>query len=247
VGPAPVTERILILASAGDCAALRLPERLSRPEVMVLTPADLSRPGWCYRPGAERSELVAGGKALGSERIAAVVTRLAWVPELELAHIDPGDRAYVAAEMGAFLLAWLSELRCPVANRPGPSCLCGPFWRHERWIALAAGLGLAVEPARRAVASAGAAVPHPAYANGGIAITVVGDRCFGDAEPALLDGALRLARATGVETLTVSFSDRTQGGRLIAASPWPRLDDDDVAQALVEHLVRESIPARVQR
>lgn len=236
-----MTGRILIVASAGDEAALRLPERLSRPEIVVMTPADLSRPGWLYRPGTDRSALVAGGETLKSEQIAAVVTRLAWISELELGHIAAGDRAYVAAEMGAFLLAWLSEFRGPVANRPGPTCLCAPFWRHERWIARASELGLAVEPVRRAVANPDARDPHSAGPHRGVKLTVIGDSCGGEAHEVLRDGLLRLARATGVETLTARFSDPEPGARLIAVSPWPDLDDDEAAGALLDRLAARSL------
>src|SRR6266545_2541670 len=121
------SKRIVVLASAADQVAFTLHDRLSRSDVAVLTPRDLSRPGWFYRPGTRGSALVADGEEFGSEEIAALVTRLPWVSEFELPQIVEGDRAYVASEMGAFLIAWLSELACPVANRPSPSCLCGPF------------------------------------------------------------------------------------------------------------------------
>jgi hypothetical protein len=224
------------LASAADDVALSLPNRLSRSDVVVVTPGDLSQPGWCYLPGTCASTIVAAGEVLGSEEIAAVVTRLPWVSEFELPQIVPSDRAYVAAEMGAFLLAWLSELACPVANRPRPNCLCGPFWRHERWVAEAARAGLAVEPVRRLVSADGAQY-LPSTCRSRISITVVGERCFGKADEQLLEQALCLARATGVETLTVHFSDTGAGMRFFTANPWPCLEDDEVASALLDHLV----------
>jgi hypothetical protein len=179
---------------------------------------------------------VADGQVLGSEEIAAVVTRLPWVSEFELPQIVPADRAYVAAEMGAFLLAWLSELACPVANRPSPNCLCGPFWRHERWVAEAARAGLTVESARSSVNAYGAEYV-PSSSPGRISVTVVGERCFGEADEQLLAQSRSLARATGVETLTVHFSDSGAGMRFLTANPWPRLEEDEVASALLDHLV----------
>jgi len=180
--------------------------------------------------------MVADGEVLGSEEIAAVITRLPWVSEFELPQIVPADRAYVAAEMGAFLVAWLSELACPMANRPSPNCLCGPFWRHERWVAEAARAGLAVEPARRSFSAEGAQYLPPSCCNR-INITVVGERCFGEADEQLPEQALCLARATRVETLTVHFSDAGDGMRFFTANPWPCLDDDEVASALLDHLI----------
>jgi len=135
-------KRIIILASSADAVAIDLPARLARSDIAVVTPTDLSQPGWSYRPGRRESAIVVGGEMLQCHDIAAVVTRLPWVSDVELPHIVASDRSYVAAEMGAFLLAWLSEIDCPVANRPRPNCLCGPFWRHERWVLEAARIGL---------------------------------------------------------------------------------------------------------
>lgn len=209
----------------------------------MLTPGDLSRAGWCYRPGSDRSSIVAAGEALRADEIAGVITRLAWVSELELPQIAAADRAYVAAEMGALLLAWLSDLSCPIANRPSPTCLCGPFWRHERWIAEAARAGLAVEPARRVVTAGAADAPVPVSHEGAVAITVVGARCFGHAGRSLREAALRLARATGVETLTASFTDAGADARFLAASAWPALEDDLAAEALLDHLAAAAAEA----
>lgn len=229
-------KRTVVLASAADEVALSLPKRLSRRDVVVVTPGDLSQPGWCYRPGTGASAIIADGEVLGSDEIAAVVTRLPWVSEFELPQIVSADRAYVAAEMAAFLVAWLSELACPVANRPSPNCLCGPFWRHERWVAEAARAGLAVEPARRFVgADGGHYLPSNCRRRG--SVTIVGERSFGEGDEQLLAQALRLTRTIGVETLTVHFSDTGAGMRFFTANPWPCLEDDEVASALLDHLI----------
>jgi hypothetical protein len=226
----------VVLASAADEIALSLPHRLHRSDLIVVAPVDLSRPGWSYRPNAGASAIVAGGEVLGSEDIAAVITRLPWVSEFDLPQIVAADRAYVAAEMGAFLLAWLSELGCPVANRPRPNCLCGPFWRHERWVAEAARAGLAVEPACRSAGNAADQYP-PVNCRSRMSVTVVGERCFGEADELCRQQALHLARTTGVETLSVHFSDTGAGMRFLSANPWPCLEDDEVAHALLDHLV----------
>lgn len=232
-------KRTLVLASAADEVALRLPWQLARPEVVVITPRDLSRAGWCYRPGTDHSTLVAGSESLRSEQLAAVVTRLPWVSELELSHIVAGDRSYVAAEMGAFLTAWLTDLTCPVANRPSPSCLFGPFWRHEQWIAAAARAGLTVEPVRRVVSAHGVESPL-LLRHGQVDVTVVGETCFGAADESLIAQAHRLAEATGVETLRINFTHDGPDARFVAASPWPHLEDDAVATALLDHLAELS-------
>ena len=138
---------------------------------------------------------------------------------------------------GHFLLAWLSEIDCPVANRPRPNCLCGPFWRHERWVLEAARIGLDVEPVlRRANADGGEYVSRDSRA------TRPASRSSASVASATSTAnsarhALRLARATGVETLTAQFADSGAGMRFFTANPWPRLEDDEAATALLDHLV----------
>lgn len=244
-GSSGAGKRILVLASAADEVALGLPERLSRPDLLIVTPRDLSRSGWCYRPGESDSTLAVGGETIASERIAGVITRLPWITGAELAHIVPGDRAYVATEMVAFLVGWLSELACPVVNRPSPDYLCGPFWRRERWVAEAAVAGLAVEPVRRVLSRD---VEHPEPSPGKpVGLTVVGERCLGEADPRLAEQALALARATGVETLRVAFSHAGPDARFLTASPHPFLEDDAVAQALLDLFVPEPLPTPAGR
>lgn len=216
--------------------AIQLPVRLARPDVVVVTPSDLSRSGWSYRPGRRESAIVVGGETLGSHDIAAVITRLPWISEVELPHIIASDRSYVAAEMAAFLLAWLSEIDCPMANRPRPNCLCGPFWRHERWVLEAARIGLDVEPILRRANAEGGEYVSPKVARH-TSVTVVGERCVGEADGQLGAYALRLAQATGVETLTAHFADSGAGMRFFTANPWPSLEDDEAAIALLDHLV----------
>lgn len=232
-------KRIVILASAADEVALALPQRLSRPDVLVVTPADLSLPGWSYRPGSPGSVLVARGELLRSDEVAAVITRLPRLSEMELPQIIATDRAYVAAEMSAYLLAWLSEMDCPMANRPSPNCLCGPSWRHERWVTEASRAGLPVEPARRVVTAGAAEYLSPPCLNR-TSVTVVGQRVFGDAGDHLAEQALRLALAISVETLSVHFSDSGNGMRFFTANPWPSLENEEVASALLDYLTTQS-------
>src|SRR6187551_1082738 len=80
-------KQIVILASAADAVAIQLRVRLARPDVVVVTPSDLSRSGWSYRPGRRESTIVVGGETLWSHDIAAVITRLPWISEVELPHI----------------------------------------------------------------------------------------------------------------------------------------------------------------
>jgi hypothetical protein len=163
--------------------------------------------------------------------IDGVLVRLPYVPEDELAHIVPGDRSYVAQEMTAFLTAWLTELSCPVVNRPTAECLAGPGWGQEQWRQVAAGVGLAVAPRRiRIVAGS---EEEPAVVPTGIRVTIVGGRSVGSAPDGAADQARRLADAAGMALLEVHF---TSGLRFVGANPWPDISQPPVAGALLAHM-----------
>ena len=231
---------IVIVASCLDQAARALAARPRTDQVALLTCADLSVPGWRHYVAAVGTPAaVIGGREVALGEITAVAICLPSVSELELGHIVPADRAYVAAEMNAFLLSWLSELACPVVNRPSPTCLSGPYWRPEQWLHLAARIGLRVRPVnRRVTLAAGSAPPDPDSA--AVTVTVIGERCLGHDDPAIRDGARRLARAAGVEVLTVRVSTPEPDAVFLGAEPWPDLTCEETAGLLVEYLAATS-------
>src|SRR5512135_582318 len=127
---------LLVLGSGLDEKPRLLVERwLSLGEdAALVTPADLSRPGWrlrCGRPELTRAAV--GDRTVRRDEIDAVVTALAWIWPHDLPHVVPEDRDYVAQEMAAFLLAWLHELNCPVLDRPTPSSLTGCGRATLKW------------------------------------------------------------------------------------------------------------------
>lgn len=190
--------------------------------------------GWRYRVNDIDSCIaVADGRKLASYDICGVLNRLPCVFEEDLNRIIPPDRAYVASEMNAFLLSWLTDLRCPVLNRPTPLSLLGPYWHREKWIHTAARLGIPVAASRRRVVFPPAAPPENHQSGG---ITIVGRRCFGAPDAALAEQARLLADAAGVDFLTVQFSGSEPGSFFMGASLCPDVIVDDVADALVEYL-----------
>jgi hypothetical protein len=229
---------IIVVASSQDQAARELAARRGTDKVGVLTCADLSVPGWRhYAATAGSSVAVVAGHAVPVEDITGVVTCLPGVSELELLHIVPADRPYVAAEMTAFLLSWLSALSCPVVNRPSPSCLSGPYWRPEQWARAASRAGMRVRPVHRRVAVTGAVTPAVPEST---AVTVVGDRCLGHADPAVLAGARRLARVANVEMLTIRVSGPGRDATFLAADPCLDLASDETADAVLEYMAERS-------
>jgi hypothetical protein len=55
---------------------------------------------------------------------------------------DAVDREYAVMEMHAFLLSWLSSLKCVVINRPNPRSLGGAIRGPAEWLLLAGRAGL---------------------------------------------------------------------------------------------------------
>src|SRR5207248_5485047 len=116
---------ILIIASRFDRRAPALAARWHAHGAQVVTGTALSTAGWRYRAGAAEGAAVAG-VAVPVDAITGVLTLVPAITVDELPQIIASDREYVAAEMSAFLRAWLAALPCPVINRPTPTALAGP-------------------------------------------------------------------------------------------------------------------------
>ncbi len=225
----------VIVTNLRDQPAWSFAARLAAEGVCALTPHDLSMPGWHHHLGKrERATAVVGGREIDVTEIAGVVTRLGGVTTDDLPHIIPPDRGYVAAEMTAFLLSWLSELRCPVLNRPSPGCLVGPAWRQAQWVRAAADLGIPVRPAHRRLASTSDA-RNDSAAEAAASVTVVGNCCFGAVDGALLTSARRLATAAGVDLLAVYFAGAEADAELVGADFWPDISVPKVADAILAY------------
>jgi hypothetical protein len=234
---------IIIVASCLDQGARTLAARWGTDRVALLTCEDLSVPGWRhYVAAAGTCVAVIGGREVALGEITGVVTCLPSVSELELLHIVPADRAYVAAEMSAFLLSWLSTLNCPVVNRPSPTCLSGPYWRPEQWAYLASQVGMRVQPVHRRIAFT--EVPTPAVPESATA-TVIGERCLGQVDTTVMTAARRLARAANVEMLAVRVSGSGPDATFLGADPWPDLTSQETADAVLKYMEDAQASAHV--
>jgi hypothetical protein len=231
---------IIILASRWDSTAGAMAARCAHGPVGVMTPEDLCVSGWRQhlggrKRGASSSDVAVVQRRLVPQReITGVLTRLPWVTDGEVIEVAAHDRGYVATEMTAFLLFWLSQLRCPVLNRPTPTCLSGPYWRAEKWVHVAARAGIPVKAARRDTRSESAASALPPTT--GVAVTVVGRRIFGEAHPELLKQSRRLAELAEVALLTVRFAGAERGAAFVGADTFPALDDEKFKEAALEYL-----------
>lgn len=226
---------IVIVARQGDESARSLAARWSAHGALLLSPPDLSVSGWQYSPLAPEASIgVIGRRSICSSEITGVLTRLPWVFESELIHVAPNDRAYAASEMNAFLLALLDGLPCPLLNRPTSTCLSGPCWRNERWVHCAAGLGIPVCPVRREARPSEVWSLQEAQ-HSSKTVTVVGDRCFGEADKTLAHRARRLASAAGVDLLAVHFRAVDGEFRLLDADLWPDIGSTEVADGILDY------------
>ena len=227
---------LLVLAGRHDEGARSLAARWAADGAALLTPRGLSVEGWRHHLGSPSdSAAVVDGRAVPVEKLTGVLTRLWSVGLQDLPHIVPQDREYVSIEMSAFLTSWLSSLKCPVLNRPTPTCLAGPNWQPEEWAHRAARLGIPIRPVERRTAF-GAGPPPPPAAEERFTVTVVGARCLGTEDETLRLHARRLAEHAGAGLLDVYFDCDDARARFVGANLWPDIGSPDVADAILEHL-----------
>jgi hypothetical protein len=229
---------LVVVAGHGDVGAPALVERWRAWDAVRLSPDDLSTPGWRHQPGVASapSRAVVEGRVVDVGAIRGVLTRLPCVVADDLPRIVPEDRGYVAAEMTAFLTAWLSGLTCPVLNRPSPGSLAGPCWARERWVRLAGEAGVPARPVRRR-ARLGVDEPPEEIVGRATTVTVVGRRSFGPAGAPVHGWARRLAEAAGAEILAAHFVGDGDGAALLTADVWPDMTSPEVADAVLERLL----------
>ncbi len=213
---------LLVLGSALDSAPLLLARRWQRAgrDVAVVTPADLSRPGWrlrCGRPAESTAGLAE--RVLTGPDIEGVVSALAVVGPWDLAHIADGDRDYVAQEMSAFLLAWMSELSCPVIDQPTALSLAGCGRSPYEWAAIARRQGLCADPL---------------WSGESIGVTVVGGRAASHSrDDPLAAAAVTIAAAAGRSLVTLRFAAGAGSPTVVGADARPEVGDDAAADALL--------------
>lgn len=226
---------ILILASATDDSARALAQRWASSGARLLLPQDLLRAGWQYHLGHIRDSVsVADGERFSAGDLGGVLTRISSISPHELIEVAPEDRSYIAQEINAFLVAWLSALPIPVVNRPTPICLSGPSWSHGQWVHAAANAGMRATPARR-IAPGVAHEPYLPLSGTPMVITVVGKNCVGIADSVLRSHARKLAVASSTALLSVTFSGGGRDATFLSASTSPDLSSAEIADAVLDH------------
>lgn len=204
---------LIVLAHDHDRVAAAFAESRSASgsATSLVTPRDVSSPGWTLEVGEpQAATLAANGRVLAAHDLLGIITRLSWVHPGDLPHVRPEDRNYVASEVAAFLVAWLSAVTCPVVNRPSARALCGPGWVRSRWRHEAAVAGFGV---RGGANCADASLET---------CLVVGDQVIGSCSEKRRASALALANSAGVTFLSI-LHDR---GRFHSAAALPTLQPD---------------------
>jgi hypothetical protein len=171
---------------------------------------------------------VVAGQKVALSGIEAAVSTMDTVTSGDLPQIVREDRAYVAAEMRAFLLAWLTTIPCPVLNRPTPLSLAGCGWRPEQWALAAAAHGIPTETVVE---------PPDDRADADVTFTVsqVGDE-VADAPSDIVARWMRQLMVTArMRTLQARFRDGTPP-RLISATVVPDFRRAELAAAALAML-----------
>jgi hypothetical protein len=237
---------LLVLASRSDRGAATLASGWAAQDAQLITPASLSQPGWVWnRRSAKDSFLAVEGGRHPIRAVTGVVSFMPVVDPGELDHIVVDDRTYIASEMTAFLVAWLSWLSdegIPVLNRPTPFSLTGPALHPEQWLQAAARAGLPIEPAHRRVSPGPGLVAEPVPA-AILAYPVIDGACLPASDgtrlpEALRDGVCRLADAVGASMLTAAFVESE--GALRFSGGFPTVDGSraEVADAIASLIAR---------
>lgn len=221
---------LLLLVHRGDEPAHAFAADLPDGAARVMTCAQLCELGVRWRmddsaAGTPQISWRAGEPAL--DDIDGVITRLTVIGDGDLPHIVEPDRAYVAAEMHAFLLALLDALPYPLLNRPSPACLYGPALRNLQWREHARALDIPVAPMR-----AGDSAPER---DAVVDATLIGERVVGTDDARLARWSRALAARVGATYLAVRFHGRAEAWRFVGAETYPRLELPSVRAALVEH------------
>ena len=226
---------ILIVASELDSVAHETAAKWPGCSAAILTPRDLCTKGWRIETqDFENGSIVVNGVVAPVQQVTGVVTLLQLVSHYELFRINEADRKYAASEINAFLMYFLSRLKCRVLNRPSAYCLSGPSWHPTQWMWACRRAGVPVETSSAYSAPlVGGPEMEPKCCR---SVSIVGNACLGDGSPHSASVAL-LAKFARVEFLAARFTMGVKGEVLHSISTVPDLRDETISKAVYEHLM----------
>lgn len=125
---------------------MELCARQGADNVALLTDAELSvGMGWSYshEKNIIRSKMrLSDGRSFTSDEVTAVFNRLRYLNAAHFTTFDDLDREYAVGEMFAFVLSWLTSLKCPVINPAGVRGFSYSNRNFLEWFKLAGEVGL---------------------------------------------------------------------------------------------------------
>jgi hypothetical protein len=200
---------IVVAGSRHDPVALDLVRRW--PGAALCDADDLTTRGWNWPATSATAERiwVIDGATLPDREVTGVFLRRSGVYADEFPHTHHDDRDYLAAEAHAFLVFVLATTGATVVNPDVDGALGAEALRPERWMPVAARVGLAVAPLR--IASAERQLQRDAAT----IIEVVGGEPLPAPNASLTDAAVAVTSALGLVWAVAAFDDR---GRLSALS-----------------------------
>lgn len=165
---------IIVLGGRHDPVAAGL--AAAWPDAGLCSAEDLCSPGWAWHAGGSAGERrwIVQGRAVADRAVSGVFVARSAVHAAELRHTDPRDRAYLAAELTAFVAYLLASTSARVSTPVVDGAFGDASLRPERWMPLAARQGLSPGSVRLANAvrpSVPAWQPRM--------VDVVGKSCFG--------------------------------------------------------------------
>lgn len=94
------------------------------------------------------SKLTIGGVRISAGEISGVISSIAYFLPQEFYYIEPADREYVCAEVSAFFVYFLSQLRCKKLNPSTTKTLTGLGLHRVEWMKAVRDVGVPVQSAR---------------------------------------------------------------------------------------------------
>lgn len=233
---------ILVLSNVANDAAAGLVGMFPPGAASLVTASDFNT---SFKAGVSvgdfpRSELTIGGTRTTAGEISGVISTISHFLPQEFYYIEPEDRAYVCAELGAFMIYFLSELRCRKLNPQTARRLSGLGMHWIEWSRAAEARGVPVLPARlrNGTPVAGPDSRELRY----LRATIIGDSIVGDNAPESIAGHMRaLSGAFSMPYLSCLFASPGGDDYLLAdLASVPDVSTQGNREAMVRYLGKES-------
>jgi hypothetical protein len=229
---------ILVISNVADEAANELVGMLPSGAASLVTASNLNE---SFKAAISVGDFSPSGITLGGTRttageIGGVVSAISHFLPQEFYYIEPADREYVCAEVSAFFIYFLSELRCRKLNPPSARRLSGLGMHRFEWLKAAHGCGVPPWPVHLRNG-----VPVPAEEPRGLRYlrsTIVGDSIVEDRTPDRIAGYMRtLSRAFSMPYLSCVFASPGEGDYFLAdLASVPDLSTPGNREAMVRFL-----------